>query len=567
MKIKRISWTNYRGLEDGEIIADGHDVIVRGQNGVGKTSIASVVPFVLFGKGTAKRYEDGFFSVDDGELHGAEIEFDDEKIFRRETYSTRNGNKTICYLNGAPVKQRDYDVQVRQITGGIESAINPLSFSDREFLGEMKLDDKRNFLIKTFGAVSDEDVFALPMFANARELFGQFDAEGFMKRTQAELSKLKTDAKKIPNEIDALIRQLEDVPLEKSVKEILQADRDKLKAELEKISMSKSEVSKELSAVQREYDKLSATQNNSTRELDSLERGKKICERDIASAAEKRENLLAEYNAVLAAKSDVCPTCKRKYEPAQFERIRQDRLVEIVQAGRKAQQTLKESKQNLDDINAALAAAKEKFSESKRHEKLAELDARIKSLQEQETTEELQRKNKIRELGEEISELDNELGKLESAEKTRRDIENFRAKEKELNRRITEIDGQLNLAKSFIHRKIELAEEQINANFEHVRFKLYDFKITTGELKPTCEAMLNGVPYSALSKGEKLKAALDIFRTLQKKIGVELPLLIDDAESYTRNSFVDVANQLWLFKVSDEEHLVIEVKKEARSAA
>ena len=96
---------------------------------------------------------------------------------------------------------------------------------------------------------------------------------------------------------------------------------------------------------------------------------------------------------------------------------------------------------------------------------------------------------------------------------------------------------------------------------------MFELVQSTGEYKPTCAAMLHGVPYAALSKGEQLKAALDIWRTLQKVYGVELPLMIDDAESYTRNSFVDVPNQLWLFKVSDEERLVIEVKKEARSVA
>ena len=33
MKIKQMSWWNYRGLADGAIEADGADVLIHGQNG------------------------------------------------------------------------------------------------------------------------------------------------------------------------------------------------------------------------------------------------------------------------------------------------------------------------------------------------------------------------------------------------------------------------------------------------------------------------------------------------------------------------------------------------------
>ena len=49
MRITKLSWTNYKGLTNDEIVADGADVIVRGQNGAGKSSIAELVSFILFG--------------------------------------------------------------------------------------------------------------------------------------------------------------------------------------------------------------------------------------------------------------------------------------------------------------------------------------------------------------------------------------------------------------------------------------------------------------------------------------------------------------------------------------
>lgn len=50
MKIIRISWENYKGLADGEIVANGQNVRVSGRNGSGKSSIASILSYIFFGK-------------------------------------------------------------------------------------------------------------------------------------------------------------------------------------------------------------------------------------------------------------------------------------------------------------------------------------------------------------------------------------------------------------------------------------------------------------------------------------------------------------------------------------
>ena len=119
-----------------------------------------------------------------------------------------------------------------------------------------------------------------------------------------------------------------------------------------------------------------------------------------------------------------------------------------------------------------------------------------------------------------------------------------------MNVEIATLEGKIARAENFQHERIKQFEEQINANFEHVRFKLFD-RLVDGTPREVCEAMIDGVPYQSLSKGEKLKAALDILRALQRRYGVELPLIIDDAESYTANSLVDVPNQKILLRVTE----------------
>lgn len=105
-----------------------------------------------------------------------------------------------------------------------------------------------------------------------------------------------------------------------------------------------------------------------------------------------------------------------------------------------------------------------------------------------------------------------------------------------------------------------MIEDAINSKFEFVKFKMFETLIN-GTVKEICEPMIDGVPYDdGLNRGAKFKAALDILRTLQKFYSIELPIFIDDAESYTSNSFVELPNQIFLLKVSEGD-LKIEVEK------
>ena len=100
---------------------------------------------------------------------------------------------------------------------------------------------------------------------------------------------------------------------------------------------------------------------------------------------------------------------------------------------------------------------------------------------------EVERRKRLDELDDKIGDLVQSLNQVRVVENTQKRIAELRAREKELNRRIAELEGHVTLAERFLQRKIELSEQKIAANFEHVRFKLFNYVITTGELEPTCD--------------------------------------------------------------------------------
>ena len=240
---------------------------------------------------------------------------------------------------------------------------------------------------------------------------------------------------------------------------------------------------------------------------------------------------IAELQRQLKMPQGLCPTCGQEIPREKFIAERDAKLAQIVAEG-------KNSAKDIADFKKILSAFEDELK-LERAKPVAD-------------------ENRLATLDRDISALERDLAKVESAAGIKDRIKTLATREKKLNQLIATLEGQIKIAENFQQRKIELVEENISANFEFVRFKLFDYFITTGEIKTTCEAMLDGVPYSALSKGEKLKAALDIFKALQKHFGTDLPLIIDDAESYTQNSFVELPNQIFLCKVSDDDLIIID---------
>ena len=86
---------------------------------------------------------------------------------------------------------------------------------------------------------------------------------------------------------------------------------------------------------------------------------------------------------------------------------------------------------------------------------------------------------------------------------------------------------------NFNKSKINLIESRINNKFALVTFKMFSDQINGGEA-PTCECLLNGVPFNDLNTASKINAGLDIINALQFHFGIFAPVFIDGRESVTQ---------------------------------
>lgn len=487
-KITRLSWQNYKGLADGKINAEGYDVTISGRNGAGKSTIAGLPAFVLFGKttGTAKKYDERGTAIA-AITPAAEIEFDDGTTLRREV---GKNNASRLYINGGTVTATKFNAFVETYTAGAGMLlINLFEFAS------LPWQEQRNFLLQNF------------VKADKPKEFDGLSVDVFKTRCVNELKPLKREVAGIPYQIEELQRQLDDMP---------KATLDELKAQ---IAMKTKELT-ELQSQSNSAEIFAARQN-----VSSITSSRNLLERDLREKQARKERLLKQYRELGKA----CPLCGSVLTAAKLQEARAPIVVE----------------------GKVLASEIETLT-AKGEELSKQIDAAQKALTELESKRPTDINQRKATLQKEITNLQSDWAILRNAERISSRIKDLVSRERDLNARIAELEGKIAEADDYKWRQMQASEEAVNAQFETVTFKLFRQQ-ANGEIKETCEAMIEGVPYTSLSKGEKLKASMDILRALQKHFGLEMPLIVDDAESYTSNSFVDLPNQMLLCKVAERD--------------
>lgn len=129
-----------------------------------------------------------------------------------------------------------------------------------------------------------------------------------------------------------------------------------------------------------------------------------------------------------------------------------------------------------------------------------------------------------------IEELNARLAKRDLITANKKRITELETEHRKLSQELADLEGIEFTMAAFSKAKIEQVEGKINGLFEFVRFKMYEQQINGGEIE-TCEAMVNGVPFSDLNTAMQINAGLDIINAICRHNDVYAPIFIDNAES------------------------------------
>ena len=320
----------------------------------------------------------------------------------------------------------------------------------------------------------------------------------------------------------------------------------------------------------------------------------------IDSTKELKQQLLDIYHSekevVFDESATVCVTCGQDLPADKVDEIRthfnlehSKKLEEIIAKGTEQASEITELEANKDELNIKLTEAKNlldqladkqakeleqvekikseinlqkeqapKFEDSKKYseikQEIADIDLKLTNAVADNSQAINEAQAKVDEIKKNMNQVAAEISKYEQIETQDARITELKLEETKLKQKFNELDKTDYLIDQFTRTKINLLESKINDHFELVSFKLFELQ-KNGEINETCEALVDGVPYSDLNNAARINAGLDIINTLINHFEVSAPIFIDNAESV--NNILDTKAQQIALVVTEDKKLKV----------
>lgn len=318
---------------------------------------------------------------------------------------------------------------------------------------------------------------------------------------------------------------------------------------------------------------------------------------ELEKCVKVREEMIAEWHEINNSKllfddkDFVCPTCRRHFDiddieakqremTEHFNEEKKQKLEDNTSRGKTNSERMKAIEAEIKTLQSCIAnndvAIKEYASNPLFNKELAEPDATPLMASDKELTE---LKDKADVLQSEIeAEAKDDMPDTGALASTKRgmlvDIDRIKAelaKEeyvKAAKDRLAELEKQLRIQSEelaqleatedtmmeFAKERVKLVEDKINSMFTMVKFKMFDTQINGGVVE-TCEAVVDGVPYSTQNNAMIINIGIDIINAICRSENISAPIFVDNAESI--NSILPTPSQLVRLVVTDDEQLKI----------
>ena len=422
MKLTKLELLNFKGLKAFTINFNG-DVIIRGDNATGKTTVFDSVCWLLFGKDSLDRADFEIKTLDKGEpIHkvnhevtgtftldeGGTVEL--KRVYREKYSSPRGGEVTMTghttdyFVDGVPKKEKEYKEIVNSLVDEniFKLITNPLYFNET-----YSWQNRRKLLLEMCGDISDEDVIAEYSELKAlTDILSGHSVDDHRKVVAAKKTAINKELDMIPVRIDEALRGkptidtprdvlIQEISLATTTLETLEADKALLvnghavvdtRAELRDVqrrlmareSELQMEYKKQSALKSNEYDMVVSELNNLSSKVENTKHRLDTSNRDIQRIESVINELMHQRQQVNADAfvidiDEACPTCGQKL-PA-----------EQIQAAREKAETkfnLRKSKQ-LEELNQSIELKQQDIENIKKRdaglEPVETLEALIKA--------------------------------------------------------------------------------------------------------------------------------------------------------------------------------------------
>lgn len=251
MKIKLydLEIENFKGIKRFGLVADGCNIVIKAENGIGKTTIYDAFLWALFGKNSEGVSQFGIVPCDKDNkaIRGivvcveASLDLDGKKVVIKKEMHEKvvkkqlTGYTNYYWINDVPKKEKDFAEYIKEklVAEDIFKMLTDLTY----FNGKMHWKERRSILMEIAGAVEVTD------YDELMELVGE-------DRTIDEYKKILTDRKKLEDDdrktigprIDENQKSLEDYATEKDTTKDAETRRNELNADIGKLEEQRKEL-------------------------------------------------------------------------------------------------------------------------------------------------------------------------------------------------------------------------------------------------------------------------------------------------------------------------------------
>lgn len=259
MKLTKLELLNFKGLKSFTINLNG-DVVIRGDNATGKTTVFDSVCWLLFGKDSLDRADFEIKTLDGGEpIHkvnhevtgtftldeGGTVEL--KRVYREKYSSPRGGEVTLTghttdyFVDGVPKKEKEYKEIVSSLVDEsiFKLITNPLYFNET-----YSWQNRRKLLFEMCGDIDDISVInSRDDLRRLAELLEGRTVDDHRKVVAAKKTAINKELDMIPVRIDEAMRNKPEIA----------SDKAKLIRDIETLSAGIDEVEKQKAIIQNGF--------------------------------------------------------------------------------------------------------------------------------------------------------------------------------------------------------------------------------------------------------------------------------------------------------------------------
>ncbi len=325
IKLIKLVLDNFKGAKHFELNAEGKDIVVKGENNTGKTTIADAFYWLLFNKDSKGATK---FSIKTLDSAGEEInnlkhsvyavlDIDGKEQHIKKTYSekwtrkrgqaksTFTGHETVYELGATedeltPKKLKDFNEFINSIISDeqiFKLTTNPFWFNS------LKQDERKKILMSLVDEVTDEDVInSDSKLKELKKLLGDGSLEDFKMRISRNKKSINEDLKAIPVRVDEINHNMPDI--RKYNKQELEQELTEINNQINQVDieiknvengLEIEKIEKDIKSKELDIQYLKDNHNHGNkRELSSLINQDSELQRAIATKRRDLSNLTAE---------------------------------------------------------------------------------------------------------------------------------------------------------------------------------------------------------------------------------------------------------------------------------